>query len=293
MSALIKRILKREDPRVFGQVRVRHVATRNGEPISVQEALSERAKESLRAQGIEPELLGNNLVVNTGRSQLARLIRRVTNGSWINRVQLGDCKISGVVRKSDFPPDLSDTSLLHEIRNLGGQPGATFDIDEDSSPDEVVKVDASVGTPGTLTAGITSLLTDITGVDFIAEGINEKDTVTVVLNGEDFTLGVNSVNSSTELEVNNPSQLAGAVGYTVQTPGTQALFQKLISGDNFPESEFGPVTVVHEAGLLFTDDTLFNRITFQQNDDTIGLVLQPTDIDGTRIDVQLDWLITF
>jgi hypothetical protein len=53
------------------------------------------------------------------------------------------------------------------------------------------------------------------------------------------------------------------------------------------------VTVVHEAGLLFDDGALFNRVTFQQQDNGLGLVFQPTDIDGTRIDVQLDWLITF
>lgn len=288
----MNRQLVKEKERVFGRVRVRHVATRDGQPLPVQEALSPRAREYLRSQGIRPELLGNNLVVNTGRSTLARLIRGVTN-TYINRVQLGDCRIAGVVRKTDFPPDLSDVSLIHEIRNLGGQPGATFDLDGSSSPDEVIKVDASVGTPGTLSAGSVSTLTDITGVDFVAAGVNARDTVTVVLNGEDFTLGVNEVLSATELEVSNPGQLAGAVGYTVQTPGTQALFTKLISGDNFPESEFGPVTIVHEAGLLFSDNTLFNRITFQQNDDDVGLVLQPTDVDGTRIDVQLDWLITF
>ena len=288
----MKRKLVKENERVFGRVRVRHVATRGGRAVGLQEALSPRTREALRGQGIRPEMLGDNLVVNVGRATLARMLRGVTS-TWINRVQLGDAKISGVVRKSDFPPDLSDVTLIHEIRNLGGQPGATFDLDSSSSPDEVIKVDASVGTPGTLTAGSVSTLTDITGVDFVAAGVTERDTVTVVIGGEDFVMGVNAVVGPTELEVANPGQLAGAVGYTVQTPGTQALFTKTISGDNFPESEFGPVTVVHEAGLLFTDGSLFNRITFQQNDDSIGLVLQPTDIDGTRIDVQLDWLITF
>lgn len=288
----MKRQLLKEKERVFGRVRVKHVATRKGQPLPVQDALSPKAKEHLRAQGIRPELLGNNLVVNVGRSTLASMLRGVKT-TFINRVQLGDCKVSGVVRKTDFPPDLSDVSLVNEIRTLGGQPGATFDLDGSSSPDEVVKVDASVGTPGTLVAGSVSTLSDITGVDFVASGVNARDTVTVVLNGEDFTLGVNEVVDATTLEVSNPGQLAGSVGYTVQTPGTQALFTKLVSGDNFPESEFGPVTVVHEAGLLFADDTLFNRITFQQNDDAVGLVLQPTDVDGTRIDVQLDWLITF
>lgn len=287
-----KTIKRSEQPFIRGQVRVRHIATRNGVVVDPKTALSAAASAELRRQGISPELLGQNLVINPGRGQLAKLITGRSQ-AYIDRIQLGDCKIGGVVRKTDFPPDLSDTGLLHEIRTLAGAPGATFDIDSNSLPDNVEKVDASVGTPGTLTAGVTSLLTDVSGVDFLAAGVDDKDTVTVVLNGEDFTLGVNEVLSATQLEVSNPAQLAGAVGYTVQTPGTQALFQKLVSGDNFPESQFGPVTVVHEAGLLFSDGTAFNRITFQQSDDAVGLVLQPTDIDGTRIDIQLDWLITF
>lgn len=285
-------MLKRERVRPHGQVTVRHVTTRNGRVVPVEQVLTPRLLAALRLKGVRPESIGKNLVVNTGRAMLARLIRGVSSAH-IDRVQLGDCVIDGVVRKSEYPPDLSDTRLVHELRTLTDQPGGTFDLDSSSSPDEVVKVDASIGTPGTLTAGSVSLLTDVTGADYVDAGVNERDTVTVVINGEDYTLGVISVQSSTELVVANPSQLAGAVGYTVQTPGTQALFRKLINGDNFPVGDYGPATVVHEAGLLFDDDTLFNRITFQPNDDDLGLVLQPTDIDGTRIDVQLDWLITF
>jgi len=287
-------IKRSERARIHGQVSIRHIGSRNGHVVPLSNIVTGDVKKRLMAKGlnIEEFLKNNNLVVNTGRFELAKLIRGVSS-AYINRVQVGDCKVGGVVRKTDFPPDMSDTTLVHEVADLSGQPGGTFDIDENSSPDEVVKTDQSVGTPGTLTAGTISTLTDSSGVNFIEDGVNDKDTVTVILNGEDYTLGINSVNSATELEVANPSQLAGSVGYTVQTPGTQALFQKLISGDNFPADDFGSETVVHEAGLLFTDDTLFNRITFYQNDNDLGLVLKPTDIDGTRIDVQLDWLITF
>jgi len=179
--------------------------------------------------------------------------------------------------------------LVHEITNLGGQPAATFDLDSATSPDEVIKVNALTGTLGTLT---TSALIDA-GQDFLAAGVNARDTVKVVIGGEDYILGIKAVTSATELEVANPNQLAGAVGYSVQTPGTQDLFSKLINGDNFPEPTFGSPIVAHEAGLLFADGTLFNRVTFRQQDNTQGLLLQPTDIDGTRIDLQLDWLITF
>jgi len=285
-----------ESQGIKGRVSIRHLASVHGRSIPIAEALTLAVRRRLEAMGIRPESLTENLVVNTGRAQLARMIRRdpATNQRiWIDRVQLGDCKVGGIVVKTDYPPDLSDTALVHEIRTLADLPGATFDLDSDSSPDEVIKVDASVGTPAVLTAGVTSLLTDTTGVDFVASGVTDRDTVRVWLGGEDFILGVDAVNSASELEVANPSQLAGPVGYTVQTPGTQSLFQKLISGNNFPEADYGPVTVVHEAGLLFTNDVLFNRVVFQAQDNDLGLVLQPQDIDGTQIDVQLDWLITF
>jgi hypothetical protein len=212
--------------------------------------------------------------------KLAQLLRGRTSAA-IDRVAVGDCVISGVVRKDTHPPDLSDSALVHTL--------GVFDVDEDTSPDEVIKVSALVGTPGTLSAGVTSKLTD-SGADFVSAGINGEDTVTVFIGSEDYTLGIRQVLSATELQVDNPASLAGAVGYKVQTPGTQALFRKLISGDNFPSA---PVTVLHEAGLLFSDGTLFNRVVFQPDNPTLGLVLQPTDADGTRIDVQLDWLITF
>ena len=284
----MKKVSINEQGRTSGRVTVRHVVTKDGKQVDV----TQRVIDTLKARGIKsPELIFNNLVTNVGRSSLASMLGGFKN-VWINRVQLGDTIVSGSVTKSSMPADLSDTGLVHEIRTLGGQPGATFDLDSVSLPGEVVKVSATIGTPGTLTAGVTSTLTD-PGEDFIASGVDDKDTVTVTIGGEDFTLGIREVVSATELEVDNHGQLTGAVGYTVQTPGTQVLFSKLISGDNFPESEFGPVTIVHEAGLLFTDGALFNRVTFAPEDDTIGLVLQPTDIDGTRIDVQLDWLITF
>lgn len=281
----------RENLGVQGRVRVRHVASRDGKPIPLSAALNPRLAAELRARGVDVESLFKNLVVNVGRGRLARLLGGGSS-SYVDRIQLGDCKVSGVVRKDLYPADLSDVTLVHEIRDLVNDPGATFDLDSTSYPDEVVKTDASVGTPGTLLAGVSSTLTDA-GADFIADGVDDSDTVTVFISGESYTLGVKTVVSTTELELDNPSGVSGAVGYTVQTPGTQVLFSKLVNGDNFPEAQFGAVTIVHEAGLICTDGALFNRVTFQQQDNDIGLVLQPTDIDGTRIDVQLDWLITF
>jgi hypothetical protein len=281
----------RDSLRPLGRVTARHVASRNGIVMPVSEALSPKLESELRARGMRPEALFNNLVVNFGRGRLARMLGGAST-TYINRIQLGDCLVSGVVRKDLYPADLSDVALVHEIRTISGNPGATFDLDSTTYPDEIVKVNRDVGTPGVLLAGLTSTLTD-SGADFLAAGVTDIDTVTVYIGGESYTLGVSRVVSATQLEVENPNQLAAAVNYTVQTPGTQVLFHKLVNGDNFPTALFGPVTVVHEAGLLFDDGALFNRVTFQQQDNGLGLVFQPTDIDGTRIDVQLDWLITF
>lgn len=281
----------RENLSVQGRVAIRHVASRGGKPIPLSAALNPRLAAELRVRGMDPDRVFKNLVVNAGRGRLARLLGGGSS-AFVNRVQLGDCKVSGVVRKDLYPADLSDVTLVHEIRDLINNPGGTFDLDSTSYPDEVVKTDASIGTPGTLLAGVTSTLTDA-GADFVADGVGDSDTVTVFIGGEDYTLGVKTVVSGTQLELDNPSSVSGAVGYTVQTPGTQVLFSKLINGDNFPEGQFGAVTVVHEAGLICSDGALFNRVTFQQQDNSLGLVMQPTDIDGTRIDVQLDWLITF
>jgi len=275
-----------------GCVTISYIATRWGKPVEVVDAINKDLLKKYEDKGLDVTKIFKNLVVNTGRSKLAMAIRQHSAPFYIDRIQLGDCLVDGQVKKTSFPPDLSDTSLVHEIRTLGGQPGGTFDLDSDSSPDQVNKVEASTGTPGVLTAGTTSLLTD-DNVNFLTAGVDVNDTVTVILNGEDYTMGVNTVVSSTQLEVANPSQLAGAVGYTVQTPGTQALFKKRIDGDNFPAATYGTETTIHEAGLLFTDGTLFNRVTFQQNDNDQGLLVQPTDVDGKKIDIQLDWLITF
>lgn len=251
------------------------------------------AQESLAKRGIEapPERVSHNLVVNSGRLLLAQKLAGEST-AYINRVQIGDCKVSGVVQKTLYPPDLSDTMLVNEIRTLSGGPGGTFELDGYSFPDSVVKTEPA-GLPGTLTAGVLSTFTD-PGADFVSDGITDRDVLTVFIGGEDYTLGIREVVSGTELEVENPSSLSGAgLAYRVTAPGTQVLFSKLINGNNFPESQFGPLTVAHEAGLLYSNDTLFNRVTFVPDDNDVGLILQPGTVDGNIINIQLDWLITF
>jgi len=233
-----------------------------------------------------------NLVVNVGKNTLARQLAGDGARKFINRIQLGDAKVGGVVSKDTYPPDLSDNALVHEVRTLLGAPGATFELDSYTLPSIVTKV-SPAGLPGTLAGGPLSTLTDGTA-DFIAAGVDDKDTVTVFIGGEDYTLGILSVISATQLEVENPNQLAAAgIAYNVTTPGGQVLFSKFVSGNNFPAAQFGPLTVVHEAGLLYSDGSLFNRIIFVPGDPDVGLVFQPQDIDGITLGVQFNWLIGF
>jgi hypothetical protein len=251
-------------------------------------ALAELARRGLK---YTPVIEKNNLVVTAGRSAMVHELAGDGTRRWIDRVQLGDAKVNGVVSKDTFPPDLSDNRLLHEIRTLAGAPGATFELDGFEFPAEVEKT-APAGLPGTLTAGVVSILSD-PGADFIADGVTDADVAVVFINGEDFKLGIRSIISATQLEVENPSQLAAAgISYKVTTPGGQVLFRKLVSGNNFPESNYGPLTVAHEAGLLFTDSTLFNRVIFAPGNPNVGLTFQPRDVDGLTLSAQLDWLIT-
>ncbi len=240
---------------------------------------------------LQTEVIKQNLVVNTGRDAMVRQLAGDGSRIWINRVQIGDAKVSGVVSKDQFPPDLSDNRLLNEIRTLLGAPGATFELDGYTFPAVVTKLQPA-GLPGTLTAGVTSLFSDGTA-DFVAAGITDADKVTVFIGGEDYTLAIRTVVGPTQLEVENPSQLSAAgIAYKVTTPGGQVLFRKLLSGNNFPESLYGPLTIAHEAGLLFTDGSLFNRVIFAPGNPAVGLVFQPRDVDGVTLSAQLDWLIT-
>lgn len=257
--------------------------------VRVRDVLAFRA--SMAGIQLQTQVIKNNLVVNGGRDMMVHQLAGDGSRNWINRVQLGDATVSGVVVKDQFPPDLSDNRLVHELRTLLGGPGGTFELDSYSFPAVITKSEPA-GLPGTLVAGVTSVFSDA-GADFVSDGVTDDDKVTVYISGEDYSLAIRQVLSPTQLEVENPGQLAAAgVAYKVTTPGGQVLFRKFVSGNNFPESTFGPLTVAHEAGLLFTGGTLFNRVIFAAGHPEIGLVLQPRDVDGVTLGVQLDWLIT-
>ena len=113
------------------------------------------------------------------------------------------------------------------------------------------------------------------------------------MSGRNYILALNAIGSAPEPLVANPRPVAGAVAYSVQTPGTQSLFTKLVTGDSFPAAVYGPTTEIHEAGLFYNDGALFNRVSFYPTDDTVALVAIPTDAGGGSVDLQFNWLITF
>jgi len=276
-----------ETIRPVGEAEMWARASLHGKPISWSEACRICPRLSKHPDNVK---IGN-LVVKTGRSGLAKL-SGLPNQSIISKVQIGDCLVGGVVKKVENPPDLSDTGLLNEIRQLDGQPGATFDVDAVTFPGEITKL-APAGSPGVLVAGATSTFTDATA-DFTAAGVQVSDTVTVVVDGEDFELGINAVISPTQLEVANPFSIAsGATSYTIQTPGTQVRFTKRVLGDSFPEASYGSPVIAHEAGLLFTNGVLFNRITIVGNNNLVGLPLVPTTVDGISVDILIEFTITY
>jgi len=253
----------------------------------IRNGIRERA---LRETGIRvADVVKRNLVVNVGRLMMCRQLAGDVDTK-IESVQFGDCKVNGLVSKDLFPPDLSDNALVSELRTNGGAPGGTFLLDDYVFPAQVTKSDPP-GLPGTLVAGSVSRLVDGTA-DFTADGVTDDDVVTVILGGEDYTLAVRRVIGPTELEVENPGQLAGAgLSYSVTTPQGQVLFRKFVSGNNFPTSLYGPMTVAHEAGLLFSNGAIFNRVIFAPASQDVGLVFQPQDINGVTLGVQVDWLI--
>lgn len=285
MTAAHVRFGESVDPQGEADIWMR--ATYKGQPISWDNAVAICPE----LEHVSEHIHIGNLVVNTGRAGLARLTG-LANQPYVSKVQIGDCKVGGVVDKVDNPPDLSDTTLLNEIRRLDGQPGATFDVDSVSFPDAVVKT-APAGTPGVLIAGATSTFTD-SSADFITDGVDDKDVVRVIIDGEDFLLGVDEVISPTELVVSNPFQLAsGATSYSIETPGTQVRFTKRILGDSFPEADYGNPVIAHEAGLIFSSGALFNRITIISDNNDVGLPLRPETIDGVAVDIYFEWTITY
>ncbi len=280
--------------------------TTNGLYVPLSAAISDETYELLEERGYkrpEKEIRQGNLVVNAGREVLAQSL----GGYWetqslvtpyINRITLGDGTKSGNL------PNLSDTGLVNEIQKLNGTTAGTFLLNgpNDVSPDitfppSVQRYPGSgFGGSGTVTINSSgeTLLSD-SGVDYINTiGVQLTDQVTLNNSSTNpLVLGVREVRSSTVLVLHNPSGFTGGpLQYKIGTPGTQMLVSKLIEGNQFLKADYGAAVLVHEAGLLFHNDTLFNRVVFAPNDEEVGVLLQSDETNGVEISVRFEWLIT-
>lgn len=247
-----------------------------------------------------------NLIVSSGREVLAECLGGLyqTTGidvPYINRITLGEGAKTGNL------PNLSDTGLVQEIQKLDGTVAGTFLLDgPDSGTPDVTFPSPEVRWPlsGTYTgnngaitidASGDTILTDAT-VDFIATiGVELYDQVTF---NNDLTnplvMGVREVRSATELVLHNPTGYTnGAIGYNISSPGTQVLFSKTINGNDFPKADWGAAITITEAGLLFDNSTLFNRIIFGGTDEEKGLLLQSDETTGVESSIEIEWLVTF
>lgn len=277
--------------------------------VPLSNALSEATIQKLKKEGYrtpDREVVKGNLVVNGGRAALALML-----GGWwetadqstpyINRITLGNGMKTGNL------PNLADSGLVSEIKKNDDTIAGTFLIEgpheltpEILFPPKVQKFPEVGGFGGSCSVSIDmngeTLLED-TGADFVNEvGVQLVDQVTFnnsVTNP--VVLGIREVKSPTVLSLHNPTGFTAAPGleYSIGTPGTQMLVSKLIEGNTFPMGEWGPAVLVHEAGLLLSNGTMFNRVVFAPHSESVGVLIQSDEYNGVEISVRFEWLVTF
>lgn len=293
---------------VQGRCRATQVAhDENGREVPIEEALSDEARAYLEERGYDPprkEFDEGNLVVNTGRSKMARLTGGDVSNVYINRLVIGD--ISDSPDKSKRYPQLDDAGLVRELRDDNGNLGGTFMLQSSDKtyPSQADRHPTGSGSTWASTEGEVNISSgesvfEDTNVDFTTSGIGVQTTDQIVLNTNTtnpLVVGVKEIKSATELVIHNPREFETAAGdtikYRIETPGTQLLVSKYISGDEFPSSDWGAATIAHEAGLIFNDDTFFNRVMFAPNMDTQGMIFQPQNINGMELGARFEWLVT-
>lgn len=248
-----------------------------------------------------------NLVVNSGRQVLARALGGYYQTSvspqavpHVNRLIIGNGT------KTDNLPSLADTGLVNEIQTLDGTPRGTFLIKGpyDASPEisfpaasqKYPLVSGYSGPNATITINgdEETILEDLT-VNFIDDiGVTVTDQITIN-ESDPLVFGIREVRSNNQLVLHNPYGYTGtAIEWKVGTPGTQMLVSKLLRGNDFSLAEYGGFALIHEAGLLFNNNTLFNRVVFAPNDEESGLLLQSDELSsGVEISVRIEWLVTF
>lgn len=246
-----------------------------------------------------------NLVVNSGRQVQARTLGGYYQTAspafaapYLNRLIIGNGQ------KQDNLPALNNTGLVNEIQQLDGTISGTFLLagPYEASP-EVTFPTAAQRWP--LDGGFTgpnatisingsgeTIFQDLTATFIDTIGVQLTDQVTIN-ESEPLVFGVREVRSNTQLVLHNPYGYTGsAIEWKIGTPGTQLLVSKLLRGNDFPVADFGESVVIHEAGLLFNNNTLFNRVVYAPNDEESGLLLQSDELTGVEISVRFEWLVT-
>lgn len=278
-----------------------HVFKRDGEIITRDEALTTKQKSFVR------DIHRSNLVVNSGRSIIAKSLGGFYQDGtpaqvapYINRL------IVGTGSKTGNLPNLSDTGLVYEMRKLDGTVAGTFLLDgpheitpEITFPSVVWRGGAEPPTDWLSSGAVTinvdneTILTDAT-VNFLTLGVSLTDQVTLNNNATNpAVLGIREIRSSTELVLHNPYGVTGAaLQYRIGTPGTQMLVSKLVEGNNFPQAEWGSAIILKEAGLMFNNGSLFNRVVFAPSNEEAGLLLQSDEALGVEVSIRFEWLIT-
>jgi len=247
-----------------------------------------------------------NLVVNSGRQVVARCLAGhyqtaspAASAPYINRLILGEGE------KQSNLPNLTDTGLVQEIAKITGTPSGTFLLDgpHEASPDITLPASArrwplsgdftANNAAITINASEETILTDAT-VDFTSIGVELTDQVTIDNSSTNpLVFGIREVRSATELVLHNPNGYTGTSrAWRIETPGTQMLVSRLIEGNTFTQADYGGAVVCHEAGLLFNNSTLFNRVVFNPTDEEVGILLQSDELTGVEISVRFEWLVT-
>lgn len=280
-------------PIASGKVRITHICRdKNGNPVPIQDAIADKelAKRIVKEQ--------DNLVVNSGRAVMVRALGGLYQSAsqsvpYIDRIILGDGS------KSGNTPNLSDTSLVREIKNSAGTNAGTFLLNSPSDPSPEVTFPASVSkvsNQGPATISINSdgetRLVDA-GADFVTDSIQLADQVTLANSVTNpLVLGIRNIISATELELYNPTGYTGAVNYSIGTAGNQMLVSKLFLGNDFPIATYPTSILITEAGLLYNNGTLFNRVLFAPQIEEGGILIQSDETNGVEISARIEWLVT-
>lgn len=299
-----------------GICRATMIPTRNGKPIPFKEAM-EIIEPLLEKSGLKKpakEVVNGNLVVNTGRAKLASLLGKrkseTTQGypvesSFINRLIIGNCVVNGSVDKPNNLTSLSDTALVSEIIDDSGNAKGKYTLDPDTDiifPEAVARHPSGTSFPNMSATqgsiGTDDVFTD-NGQDFNALGVLKIDQITVLTGGvtnAPVVFGIKEILNANQILIHNPNGFYGNnLDYRIDVPGTQVLFTKYVDGNDFsPTNGFASGAVlVHEAGLLFNDGTLFNRVVFRPDDNNLGVILMAERVDGVKMSVRFEWLVSF